>query len=165
MPEIVIIAAVAEKNRVIGNNLDLPWHIPEDLKRFKRLTTGHPLIMGRKTFESLLHQFGGPLKNRRNLVLTSKNDFPAHPEVEVYHSVEEALEACAGEDPIFIGGGAALYEQFLPLADRMELTVVEGDYDGDTFFPPYEHRVGTAYEVEADDRRDGYRFVTYRRKT
>jgi dihydrofolate reductase len=163
-PEIVIIAAVGAQNRVIGKEMDLPWHIPEDLKRFKQLTTGHALLMGRKTFESLLHQWGRPLPNRRNVVLTTRGEIPGHPQVEAYRTVEEALEACAGEDVVFIGGGAALYEQFLPLADRMELTLVEGEYEGDTYFPPYEHLIGTVYDVESDERRDGYRFVTYLRR-
>jgi len=163
-PEIVIIAAVAEKNRVIGKGLDLPWRIPEDLKRFKRLTTGHPLLMGRRTFESLVHQFGGPLKDRRNLVLTTTGQFDAYPGVETYRSEDEALEACVGEDIVFIGGGASVYAHFLPIADRLELTLVEGDYEGDTFFPPYEHLISSVYELTAEERRDGYRFSTFERK-
>jgi dihydrofolate reductase len=162
--EIVIIAAVAEKNRVIGKELDLPWRIPEDLKRFKRLTTGHPLLMGRRTFESLVHQFGGPLRDRRNVVLTSTEDFDGYPGVETYRSTDEALQACVGEEVVFIGGGASIYAYFLPAADRLELTLVEGDYEGDTFFPPYEHLIGPVFELTAEEPRDGYRFSTFRRK-
>src|SRR5690554_4424084 len=111
-PEIIIIAAVAEGNRAIGIGNDLPWHIPEDLKRFKRLTKGHPVLMGRRTFESLLHQFGGPLKERRNVVLTdSPGAWEALPEVETYASLEKALAAVADEERVFIGGGASVYEQ------------------------------------------------------
>lgn len=161
--EVVIIAAVAEKNRVIGNDRDLPWHIPEDLRRFKQLTTGHPLLMGRRTFESILHQFGGPLPRRRNVVLTSRGRYPEYPEVETYASVDEALAALAAEDVVFIGGGAAVYDLFLPRADRLELTLVEGDYEGDTFFPPFEHLVGTVFEVTHVEPHDGFRFVTYER--
>ena len=163
-PEIVIIAAVAEKNRVIGREMDLPWHLPEDLKRFKRLTSGHPLLMGRRTYASILHQFGGPLPNRRNVVLTSKGALPEYPEAEVYPSAEAALAALGEEGRIFIGGGATLYAQFLRRADRMELTLVEGTYEGDTFFPPFEHLVGPVFEVAAEERHDGFRFVTYRRR-
>jgi dihydrofolate reductase len=163
-PEIVLIAALAEKNRVIGREMDLPWHLPEDLKRFKRLTLGHPLLMGRATFESLVHQFGGPLKHRRNMVLTSQGPMDSYPEIETFPSIEAALDAVQEESILFIGGGATVYEQFLPLADRMELTLIEGDYEGDTFFPEYEHLVGPVFEVAEVDERDGFRFVTYVRK-
>jgi dihydrofolate reductase len=163
LPEIVLIAAVAEDNRVIGNDKDLPWHIPEDLKRFKRLTTGHPLVMGRVTFESIVHQFGGPLPDRRLVVLTSRGALPNYPDVEAYASIDAAMDAVAGEDRVFIGGGEAIYEQFLPRADRLELTLVEGTYEGDTHFPRYEHLVGDVFEVTHDDPRDGFRFVTFER--
>ena len=163
MPEIVIIAALAETNRVIGKDLDLPWHIPEDLKRFKRLTLGHPLLMGRTTFESIIHQFGGPLKNRRNVVLTSKEQLDKYPAIETYPGIKEAIAALASEDTVYIGGGGKVYEQFLTEADRLELTLIEGDYEGDTYFPPYEHLVGVLFEPVAVENRDGYRFVTYQR--
>lgn len=164
LPEIVLIAAVAEENRVIGNEMDLPWHLPEDLKRFKRLTLGHPMIMGRATFESLVQQFGGPLKNRRNMVLTSQGPFEDYPEVETYSSINAAMDAVQDAPLVFIGGGAAVYAQFLPVADRLELTLVEGDYEGDTYFPEYEHLVGPVFEITEVDERDGFRFVTYMRK-
>jgi dihydrofolate reductase len=162
-PEIVLIAAVAEANRVIGKGMDLPWHLPDDLKRFKRLTTGHPLLMGRKTFESIVHQFGGPLPDRRLVVLTSKGHLPDYPDVEAYASIEAAMDALADEDVVFIGGGEAIYRQFLPHADRLELTLVEGDYKGDTHFPAYEHLIGDVFEPVDEDPRDGFRFVTYER--
>lgn len=161
--EVVLIAAVAEENRVIGRDKDLPWHLPEDLKRFKRLTMGHPLLMGRVTFESLVEQFGGPLPGRRNMVLTSRGEIPGHPEIECYVSVEEAFQALEDAEIVFIGGGQGVYEQFLERADRLELTLVEGEYEGDTYFPPFEHLVGSLFEVAEVDERDGYRFVTYER--
>ncbi|MFB6247645.1 MAG: dihydrofolate reductase [Salinibacter sp.] len=163
MPELVIIAAVAEENRVIGRDRDLPWHLPEDLQHFKELTTGHPLLMGRRTFESIVHQFGGPLPNRRMVVLTSQGPFADYPEVETYDSIDAAMGALADADTVFIGGGEAVYQQFLPRADRLELTLVEGSYEGDTHFPPYEHLVGDVFEATAVDARDGFRFVTYER--
>ncbi len=163
-PEIVLIAALAERNRVIGQGMDLPWHLPEDLKRFKRLTLGRPIIMGSRTFRALLHQLGGPLPGRRCLVLSRKGSVEGHPEVEVYGSAQAALAALAGESLAFIGGGGGVYETFLPLADRMELTLVEGDYEGDVFFPPYEHLVGPVFEVAAEEQQPGFRFVTYRRR-
>ncbi len=156
---------MAEKDRLIGKGLDLPWRISEDLKRFKRLTMGHPLVMGRRTFESLVHQFGGPLPGRRLVILTSRGPFADYPDVETYPSIEAALAALADVEVIFIGGGAEIYAQFIPLADRMELTLVEGDYEGDTYFPPFEHLVGDAFEIVEEDRREGFRFVTYVRKT
>lgn len=163
MPEIVLIAAVAEENRVIGRGKELPWHLPEDLKRFKRLTTGHPLIMGRRTFESIVHQFGGPLPDRRLIVLTSEGPFEEYPAVETYGSIEQALEAVTDEDVVYVGGGESVYRQFLPRADRLELTLVEGDFDGDTYFPPFEHLIGEEFERTNVDRRHGFRFVTYER--
>ena len=164
MQEIVLIAAVAEENRVIGRDGELPWHISEDLKRFKRLTTGHPLVMGRKTFESLVAQFGGPLPGRRNVVLTSRGPFEDYPEVETYASIEDALAAVAEHETVFIGGGEVIYEQFLPRADRLELTLVEGHYEGDTYFPRFEHLVGPVFVVAEEAQRDGFRFVTYVRR-
>mgnify|MGYP006280223703 CR=1 FL=1 len=163
MPELVLIAAVAEENRVIGRDKDLPWHIPADLKRFKRLTSGHPLVMGRRTFESIVHQFGGPLPDRRLIVLTTQGSFDDYPEVETYPSIDAALDAVADADTVFIGGGEAVYEQFLPRADRLELTLVDGHYEGDTYFPPFEPLVGEVFEVTAEEAHDGFRFVTYER--
>jgi dihydrofolate reductase len=163
MPELVLIAAVAEENRVIGRDHDLPWHLPEDLKRFKRLTTGHPLLMGRRTFESVVHQFGGPLPDRRMVVLTTQGDFADYPDVETYGSIDAAMDALSDEDLVFIGGGEAIYRQFLPKADRLELTLVEGTYEGDTYFPAFEHLIGDVFEETAVDDRDGFRFVTYER--
>lgn len=162
-PEIALIAAVAEQNRVIGKDNDLPWHIPEDLQRFKKLTTGHPLLMGRHTFESVLKQFGGPLPDRRLVVLTSHKDWPEYSNVETYGSIQAALDALADAPLIYIGGGANVYQQFLPMADRLELTLVEGEYEGDTFFPAYEHLIGWAFTQENLTQRNGFRFVTYKR--
>ncbi len=163
-PEIVLIAALAEKNRVIGREGRLPWHLPEDLRRFKRLTMGHPLLMGRKTFESLLEQFGGPLPGRRHLVLSRTRTYPDLANVEVYPSVEAALAAVGTVPRLFIAGGANVYAQFLPRADRLELTLVEGNYEGDTFFPPYESLIGPIFEEVAVESHPGFRFVTYRRR-
>jgi dihydrofolate reductase len=159
-PEIVLIAAVAEDNRVIGHGMELPWHIPEDLQHFKRMTSGHPLLMGRRTFESIVHQFGGPLPGRRMMVLTSKESLPDYPDIETFSSIDDALEAASSSETLFIGGGGNIYEQFLPLADRLELTLIEGEYDGDTFFPPFEHLIGPELKISSETPRDGFRFVT-----
>lgn len=163
-PEIVLIAALAEANRVIGRDNRLPWHIPEDMKRFKRLTSGHPMVMGRNTFESLLDQFGGPLPDREHIVLTRNPDRVTHPAARVFTSYPDALAALAGRPRVFIGGGESVYETALPHADRLELTLVEGAYEGDTRFPAYEHLVGPVFRVAREEQGDGFRFVTYVRR-
>ena len=179
MPELVVIAALAERDRLIGDGLDLPWRIPADLRRFKALTLGHPLVMGRRTFESLLHQFGGPLPDRENVVLTRHPLHVDHPGLHVYNALEDALAAFADRERVFIGGGGTLYGQVLGadgaplLADRLELTLVEGTFAGDTYFPPYAHLVegeGAPFARVADEPHaaDGatpaFRFVTYTRR-
>ncbi len=169
-PEIVIIAALAEKNRLIGKGLDLPWRISADLKRFKALTLGHPVIMGRRTFESLLFQFGGPLTGRDNVVLTRHPMQTDDANVHIYHSMEDAIGAFYARPKIFIGGGASVYEAALPLASRLELTLVEGEFEGDAYFPRYEHLIGTEFDhskTEAhptEDGRPAFRFETYVRR-
>ena len=178
MPEIVVIAAVAEApgtdaDRLIGDGMDLPWHLPADLRRFKRLTSGHPLVMGRRTFESLLHQNGGPLPGRENVVLTRHPVRVEHAGIDVYSSLEAALDAFADRERIFIGGGAGVYEAALPLADRLELTLVEGAFEGDTVFPPYAHLLapnGGPFHLAVSEPhppeagRPGFRFETWVRE-
>ncbi len=163
-PEIVLVAAIAEKNRLIGRGDDLPWHIPEDLKHFKRLTTGQALLMGSRTFRSIVNQFGRPLPDRRTIVLTSKGAVPGYPEIEAYPSIGAALEATADIPVLFIGGGSTVYAPFLPRADRLELTLIEGDYEGDVYFPPYEHLIPEVFTLTNEERHDGFRFVTLTRR-
>jgi dihydrofolate reductase len=164
-PELVIIAAVAEKNRVIGKDGRLPWRLSEDLRRFKQLTLGHAALMGRKTFESIVARLGKPLPERRNLVLTSTASFPDFPDVEIYSSLDDALNAAANESMLFVIGGESLYRETLPLAHRLELTIVKGDYDGDAFFPEYRSLLEEKFELVKRDEREGYAFESYRRKT
>ena len=129
---ISIIAAVA-KNRAIGYQNKLIYWLPNDLKRFKALTTGHTIIMGRNTFLSLPK---GALPNRRNIVLSRTTS--AFPGCEVYASIEEALKHCSAEEDIYIIGGASVYKQALPLADRLCLTEIDDTpAEADTFFSPY----------------------------
>lgn len=129
--KISIIAAMGY-NRVIGKENRMPWHMPADLRRFRSLTIGKPVIMGRNTYESI----GRPLPKRSNIVVTRARDYQA-PGCTVVQSLDDAL-ACAGEaEEVMIIGGARLYEQFLPRADRLYLTLVEAKIDGDTFFPEY----------------------------
>ena len=127
---ISIIVAVA-RNGVIGGGNTLLWHISEDLKRFKALTTGHPVVMGRKTFESL----GRPLPNRTNVVVTRQHiEIPG---CTVAASLEEALALFPAQEEVFVTGGGQIYAQALPLADRIYLTTVMRDYEGDTRFPDW----------------------------
>lgn len=128
---ICLIAALAA-NRVIGKDNAMPWHLPADLKRFKALTLGHAVLMGRKTYESI----GKPLPGRRNLVITRNRDYRA-PGCEVVHSLDAALAACPGADVIFVIGGAELYRQALPRARRLEFTEIHAEFDGDTRFPQF----------------------------
>ena len=151
----ILIIAALDRNRVIGNGGTLPWHLPEDLKRFKRLTTGHAVLMGRKTYESL----GKPLPHRRNIVLSSR---PIDG-VESFSSLSSALQSLESVETLFIIGGGEVFRQALPLADGMYLTIVEGEHEGDTFFPEYEHLIGSTFTVTAREDHDGYSFVDYRR--
>lgn len=121
--------------RVIGRDNGLPWHLPEDLKRFKALTLGKPIVMGRRTYESI----GRPLPGRRNIVLSRRADF-APPGVEVVRSLDAALAAAGDAAEIMIIGGAELYASALPLATRLYVTEVHGDVDGDVRFPPIDPR-------------------------
>ena len=161
--EIIILAAIAEKNRVIGKDGKLPWYISEDLKRFKRLTTGHAVLMGRKTFESIVERLGKPLPERRNIVLTSKS-FAHYPGVETHTSIESALAALKSEEKIFVVGGEKVFKETLQIADALELTIVEGDYEGDAFFPEYEEIITKQFQIFNKEKKEGYRFESYKRK-
>jgi dihydrofolate reductase len=134
-----IVAAIG-RNRVLGKDNQLLWHIPDDLKRFKQLTLGHPIIMGRKTFESILSTLGKPLQGRTNIVVTRDAAW-SHEGTIVASSMEDAIEkakAAPGGDEIFIGGGGEIYRQALPLVDTLHLTLIEDDKEGDSYFPEYE---------------------------
>lgn len=159
---IVIIAAVAN-NGVIGKANALPWHLPEDMRHFKALTTGHTVIMGRKTWESLPPKFR-PLPQRRNIVVSRNPDFHA-PGAEVVGSLDEAAKLGAGATAYLIGG-AELYACALPLAQRLELTEIDAAFEGDAHFPPYDHcawiEVARVPGTAANGL--GYAFVTYARR-
>ncbi|HUP64738.1 MAG TPA: dihydrofolate reductase [Thermoanaerobaculia bacterium] len=160
---ITLIAAVA-KNRVIGKDGELPWRLPADLRFFKRTTTGHPLVMGRKTFES----FDGALPDRTNIVITRRPDYEAAGGIAV-RSFEQALEVAKEHgDEIFVGGGEEIFRMALPIADRMILTWIDGEFEGDTFFPefdPAEWTESSREHHEPDEKnRWAYTFVTYERR-
>lgn len=160
--KVTLIAAMA-RDRVIGRQGRVPWHLPEDLKRFRRRTTGHAVIMGRKTFESI----GKLLPKRRSIVITRQSHF-LHPDVQVACSLEAAL-ALAGheEDEIFIAGGEQIYQLALPGADRLDLTFVDAPIAGDVYFPPFnsrQWRLISEEQHEADERHaHAYSFRVYER--
>lgn len=153
--KISMIAAMA-RNNVIGKDNDMPWHLPDDLKFFKSKTVGKPVIMGRKTFESIGSR---PLPNRPNLVISRNTELVCEGAV-VFGSVDEALASLAGVEEVIIMGGGQLYTQMLPRADRLYLTMIDAEIDGDTFFPKWQElawkTLGTVrHEV---DERHAYAF-------
>ncbi|OGG60534.1 hypothetical protein A3C86_01635 [Candidatus Kaiserbacteria bacterium RIFCSPHIGHO2_02_FULL_49_16] len=161
-PLITAVVAIG-KNRELGKGGKLLWHIPDDLKRFKRLTTGHPIIMGRKTFESIVSYIGGPLPGRTNIIVTrqaskfiadnpyvlirANKHIVGHANLSmqdgviVVSSIEEGIEEAKRIDAkeIHIGGGAEIYKQALPHTDKLHLTIIDDEKEADAFFPPYEH--------------------------
>ena len=141
-PRTSIIAAVG-RNRVLGKNNRLLWNIPEDLRRFKALTLGHPCIMGRKTFESIVAMLGKPLPGRTNIVLVKPEEDAsalAGENVVIANSIPEALQkAHSLDNEVFVIGGAQIYTQALHYADRLCLTLIDDDKEGDAFFPEYEN--------------------------
>ncbi|MCF8232621.1 MAG: dihydrofolate reductase [Bacteroidales bacterium] len=162
MAKFSIIAAM-DRNRVLGQNNDIPWHIPHDLKRFKQITSGHTVIMGRKTFESL----PGPLPKRRNIVITSREDY-SPPGVEVVKSIEDSIKIADKKQENFVAGGANIYEQFLPFADKLYLTFIDAAYEGDTYFPVIDlsqwYLMEEEHHVTDDDKQIPFRYKTYQRK-
>ncbi|MGE0392873.1 MAG: dihydrofolate reductase [Vicinamibacterales bacterium] len=154
---VAIIAAVGA-NGVIGRDGGLPWHLPEDLKRFKALTMGHTLVMGRETYDAI----GRPLPGRRTIVVTRQAAWSA-PGVDVAHSVDEAL-LMAGRGAVFVAGGGEIYRQCLDRADVLHLTLVDTAAEGDTWFPEFDRSVFR--EVSRERHADGdvsFAFVTYER--
>ena len=154
------IAAMSE-NHVIGKDNQLLWHMPNDLKHFKNTTSGHTVIMGRKTFDSV----GRPLPKRRNIIITRQHITIEG--CEVVNSIEAALALCADEDEVFIVGGAEIYKQSLHLTDRVYLTIIHHQFDGDSFFPEINQNEWKEVSHEnhpADDKNAfPYSFVTYER--
>jgi dihydrofolate reductase len=165
--ELAAIVAVA-KNGVIGRNGEMPWYLPEDLQYFKRTTMDHPIVMGRVTYEGILEAIGEPLPGRTTIVLTSQ-DLEMPENAIVADGLEDAIgvaeraarERHDGTNRLFIAGGATVYEQFLPALDRLFITEVHDDPDGDTRFPDWDR---SAFEEVARDERDGFAFVEYTQK-
>lgn len=163
---VVIVSALSKENRAIGQDNKLLWHVPDDMKRFKALTLGHPVIMGRKTFESIVEILGKPLPGRTNIVVTRNPDFQ-YDGVEVAGSLEDAFTKASDENPteIHIGGGAELYRQALPYTDRLCITWFYDDTPGDTHFPEFENDFAVSLEHEKREYNGTeYQWVDYLRK-
>lgn len=164
----VSIICAMDKNRGIGKNNKLLWHIPGDMKRFRELTSGHTIIMGRKTFESI----GRVLSNRTNIVIThsaslARSSLARRDLVKliVVNSLEEALDRAKelGENEVFVIGGGQIYEQAMPVADKLYLTVVEGTFDADTFFPDYSQFNKKVFEQKGESGGYKYKFLELER--
>jgi dihydrofolate reductase len=149
---ITIIAAAGENNE-LGKDNDLVWHLPDDFKRFKQLTTGHHIIMGRKTFES----FPKPLPNRIHVVITRNKNFQKEGIITV-SSLEEAVAISKNDPQPFIIGGGEIYKQSLPFAEKMELTRVHGTFEADTFFPEFSKDEWTLFNQEFHEKDDKHRY-------
>ena len=161
---LALIAAVAE-NGVIGADGSMPWHYPEDLRRFKKTTMGHPVVMGRRTYESIASRLGGPLPGRTNVVLSRQADLDL-PEGAVHATdVEAALAAATAaldgnRETAYVAGGGSVYEQLLPEADELRVTEIPEAPDGDAHFP----EIGEAWRVVDRETGGELSFVTYRRE-
>jgi dihydrofolate reductase len=154
--EIIIIAAMAE-NRVIGKNNVMPWSIKEEMAHFTKLTKGWPCIMGRKTWESLKKK---PLPGRLNIVISGKmgETLQSYPDVKFFPSLPAAIEHCSGYEKVFICGGESIYKQALDLANKIDLSVIHAQYDGDTFFPEIDDALWT---ITGKEDFDEFSFITY----
>jgi len=160
---LTLIAAMA-KNRVIGNQGKIPWQLPEDMAHFKESTWGHPILMGRKTFDSI----GKPLPGRKNIVIT-RNASWKREGVSVVHSLEEALSLCQSEMEAFVIGGAEIYAQAYPRADRLLFTLIEQEMEGDAFFPDFpiekDFQIASESRILFSPKQNlSYRFVTLERR-
>ena len=164
--KVCIVVAMSRNKRAIGVGNGLLWHIPEDLKRFKEKTLGKPIIMGRKTFESIVAILGKPLPGRQNIVVT-RNTAYTYPEVMVTTSLTEALEKASELDAteIHIGGGAEIYSQALPFVDELYVTYVDDEPEADIFFPEFETYFSVIKEHEPKEHNGLiYQWVDYVRK-
>ena len=159
---ITIIAAIG-KNGELGKDNDLIWHLPKDLQRFKKVTSGHHIIMGRKTFESL----GKPLPNRTTIIITRNNNYKMGGCI-VVNSLDEALKAASLDTNPYILGGAQIYKQAIKIADYLDLTLVDATFDADAFFPKIDQHIWkeiSRKDFKADkEHKYDYSFVTYKKK-
>jgi dihydrofolate reductase len=152
-----------DQNRLIGNNNQLPWHLPADLKHFRAITMGHHMIMGRKTFESI----GKPLPGRTSVIVTRQRDYH-HEGCIVVGSMDEAIRECTGQEEVFIIGGAQIFECTMPMAQKLHITQIHHAFEGDTWFPeisPKEWTLVSETHHPADEKNQWeYSFLEYVRK-
>jgi len=162
--KLIIIAALA-RNRVIGKGGTIPWHLSDDLKRFKKLTMGHTILMGRVTYESI----GKPLSGRKNVILTSKliqsPSLDPSTRLLTFSDLETALAALKNDEKVFIIGGGQLYKQMLFRADELLLTFLDREYDGDAYFPEYEEIIKKHFRLQSEEVHKGYTFRDYIKKS
>ncbi len=162
-PVLSIISAM-DNNRLIGNNNGLPWHLPEDLAFFKKTTLHKPVIMGRKTYESI----GRPLPNRKNIIISHNKNLKIEG-CTVLTGIEDVLEYCNNENEIMLIGGASLYQQWLPVTQRMYLTLIDAEFKGDAWFPDYQpERWSTVWSESHRSKISpafNYQFIQLERKT
>ena len=160
----ITLIAAASENNVIGRNQDLPWELPDDLRRFRKRTRGCPVIMGRKNYESIAARIGGPLPKRRNIVVTHQSDL-SYEGCDMAASVDEAIAIAKEDDAeeIFVIGGGQIYAAALSLADRIDLTRVHADIEGDVFFPEidFDEWVELAREKHLEDEEHAYAFTHF----
>ena len=160
---IISIIAAMDRNRLIGNDNELPWHLPADLAHFKKVTLNKPVLMGRKTYESI----GRPLPGRENIVLTRAPGLEIEG-VTVVNSLQEAIQVCSAVEELMVIGGSTLYELVLPMARRMYLSYVDGEFEGDAWFPEFDDTqwdISESVSQQPDEKnRYACRFVTYDRK-
>ena len=151
----LILIAALDRDRVIGKGGAIPWDLSGDRARFRRLTMGHAVLMGRRTYESLPSHLDG-----RRMVVLSRTPIEG---MESYRSLAEARHVLSEEEIVFVIGGEQLYRQTIAVADGWELTLVEGKHEGDAHFPPYEHFIGSAFRLQGEEAGNGCRFLTYER--
>jgi dihydrofolate reductase len=153
-PKISFVVAM-DRNRLIGTGDALPWRLPDEMRRFKEITMSHPVLMGRKTYESIPQKFR-PLEGRTNIVLTSQKGYEA-PGCLVVHTLEQALTAVSPDQELMVIGGARVFEELMPLVDRLYLTEIDGEYTGNVYFPDFDRNdwLETGREFHSrDDRHD-----------
>lgn len=158
-PLISLVAAMA-KNRIIGKDNKMPWHLPADLKHFKAVTMANPIVMGRKTYESI----GRPLPGRQNVIISRNPDYKVDG-CDVVNSIETVIEQLSGHEEIMIIGGGFLYSQMIDQADKLYLTFIDLEIDGDTRFPEFEYldlkETANEYHSSDDKNPHNYRFINY----
>ena len=164
MKNLILIAAAGESNE-LGKNGDLPWHLPDDFQHFKQTTTGHPMIMGRKTFDT----FPKPLPNRLHIIVTRDKEYAVnHENCLVVYSLEEALKEVSENEKVFVIGGGEIYKQALPFAAQIELTRVHATFEADTYFPEIDPacwtEIGRSHHPADDRHAYSFTFHTFKRK-